>query len=145
MMAEVVAQAQKEALPQGASTYHLPFPCSPLLSPFFFFLTINLSVFASTDIGTKGLEPAIAEEAKGLASSAQTTKAQTGIPQTIQRPESPPVPEGGDTIMEEALEMAVSDPSLRLPAFLAHFDSLEFNSFPSSHFHHFGPPFASFL
>ena len=41
--------------------------------------------------------------------------------------------------------MAVVDPSLGLPAFLTHFDSLEFNNLPESHFHHFGPPYASFL
>ena len=41
--------------------------------------------------------------------------------------------------------MAVSNPSLGLPAFLAHFDSLEFNSLPASHFHRFEPSFASFL
>ena len=47
--------------------------------------------------------------------------------------------------MEEVLEMAVSDPSSGHPTFLAHFDSLEFNSLIASHFHRFGPPFASFL
>ena len=47
--------------------------------------------------------------------------------------------------MEEAPEMAVSDPNSGLPAFLALFDSLEFNSLPTSHFHRFGPPFGSFL
>ena len=47
--------------------------------------------------------------------------------------------------MEEAPEMAVSNPSSRLPTFLARFDSLEFNSLPMSHFHHFGSPFSSFL
>ena len=41
--------------------------------------------------------------------------------------------------------MAVSDPSSGLPTFQAHFDSLEFNSLTASHFHCFGPPFASFL
>jgi len=47
--------------------------------------------------------------------------------------------------MEEAPEMAISDPNSRFPAFLARFDSLEFNSLPASHFHHFGSPFGSFL
>ena len=47
--------------------------------------------------------------------------------------------------MEETPEMAVSDPSSGLPPFLACFDSLEFNSLLASHFHRFGPPFASFL
>ena len=36
-------------------------------------------------------------------------------------------------------------PSSRLPAFLTCFDSLEFNSLPTSHLHHFGPPYANFL
>lgn len=47
--------------------------------------------------------------------------------------------------MKEALKIAVSDPSSGFLAFLACFDSLEFNSLPAKHFHHFGPPFASFL
>ena len=47
--------------------------------------------------------------------------------------------------MEEAPEMADSNPSSRLPTFLARFDSLEYNSLPMSHFHHFGSPFSSFL
>ena len=47
--------------------------------------------------------------------------------------------------MEEALKMVVSDPSLGLPAVLARFDSLEFNSFLVSCFHRFGPFFGSFL
>ena len=41
--------------------------------------------------------------------------------------------------------MTVVDPSLGLPAFLTHFDSLEFNNLLESHFHHFGPPYTSFL
>ena len=106
---------------------------------------MTLSILAGADAGTKELELAIAEEAKGLAPRAQTTEAQTGIPQTIQRLESPLVLEGGDTTMEEAPEMAVLDPSLGLPTFLARFDSLEFNSLLASRFHRFGPPFGSFL
>ncbi|KAL0001814.1 hypothetical protein SO802_015595 [Lithocarpus litseifolius] len=47
--------------------------------------------------------------------------------------------------MEEASRVTVSDPGSGLPAFLAHFDSLEFNSLLASHFHRFGPPFGSFL
>ena len=47
--------------------------------------------------------------------------------------------------MKEAPKVVVSDPSSGLPAFLARFDSLEFNSFPASRFHRFGPPFGSFL
>ena len=99
---------------------------------------MTLSILAGVDAGTKELELAIAKEAKGLAPRVQTTEAQTGIPQTIQRLESPPVPEGKEITMEEALEMVVSDPSSGLPAFLARFDSLEFNSLPTSRFHCFG-------
>ena len=47
--------------------------------------------------------------------------------------------------MGEAPEVAISDPNLGLPTFLAHFDLLEFNSLPASHFHRFGPPFGNFL
>ena len=41
--------------------------------------------------------------------------------------------------------MTITDPSLGLPTFLTHFDSLEFNNLPVSYFHHFGPTYASFL
>ena len=145
MMTEVVAQAQKEALPQGAGTCSLPFPFSPVFVSLFFFFTMTLSILAGADAGTKELELAIAEEVKGLAPRAQTTEAQTGIPQTIQRLESPPIPKGEDTTMEEAPKMVVLDSSSGLPAFLARFDSLEFNSLLASRFHRFGPPFGSFL
>ena len=47
--------------------------------------------------------------------------------------------------MEEAPEMAVSNPSSGLLAFLARFDTLEFNSLPVSHLHRFWPPFSSFM
>ncbi|KAL0010920.1 hypothetical protein SO802_006028 [Lithocarpus litseifolius] len=95
--------------------------------------------------GTKEPELAITKEAKGLAPNVQTIEAQTRIPQTIQRPESPPVLEGGDITMKEAPEMTVLDLSSGLPIFLSRFDSLEFNSLPISQFHLFGPPFANFL
>ena len=41
--------------------------------------------------------------------------------------------------------MAALDPVSRLPTFLARFDLLEFNSLPTSHFHHFDPSYGSFL
>ena len=41
--------------------------------------------------------------------------------------------------------MAISDPDSGLPAFLARFDLLEFNSLPASHFHRFGPSYGNFL
>lgn len=65
-MAEVVTQAQKEALPQGVGTCSLPFP----FSPFFFFLSspplaITLSALSGVDTGTKEFGLAIAKEAQG--------------------------------------------------------------------------------
>ena len=39
----------------------------------------------------------------------------------------------------------VTDPNSGLLAFLTRFDSLEFNSFPTSHCHRFGPPYTNFL
>ncbi|XP_023893411.2 uncharacterized protein LOC112005397 [Quercus suber] len=47
--------------------------------------------------------------------------------------------------MGEAPEVIVSDHGFELPAFLARFDLLVFNSLPASHFHRFGPPFSNFL
>ena len=47
--------------------------------------------------------------------------------------------------MGEALEVTVPDSSSRLPTFLVHFDLLEFNNLPASHFHCFGPPFGNLL
>ena len=47
--------------------------------------------------------------------------------------------------MGEDIEVAISDPDSRLPTYLAHFNLLEFNSLPTSHFHHFGPSYGNFL
>ena len=47
--------------------------------------------------------------------------------------------------MGEALEVTILDHGSRLPAFLARFDLLEFNSLPISHFYRFGPPYGNFL
>ena len=41
--------------------------------------------------------------------------------------------------------MAISNPDSGLPAFLACFDLLVFNSLPTSHFHCFGPSYGNFL
>ena len=65
MMAQVVAQAQKEALPQGAGISSLFFPLPFIFissSLFFFFWT--LSALKGVDTGAKGLEPMVTEEAK---------------------------------------------------------------------------------
>ena len=47
--------------------------------------------------------------------------------------------------MGKAPEVAISNPDSWLPAFLARFDLLEFNSLLASHFYHFGPPYGNFL
>ena len=85
------------------------------------------------------------EEARGHLPAVQTIEAQLGISQTTPRPEGLSFPEERDITIEKASEMTVSDLHSGLPTFLTHFDSLEFNSLPTSHFHRFGPPFVSFL
>ena len=47
--------------------------------------------------------------------------------------------------MGDALGVAASDLDSRLSSFLAHFDLLEFNSLPASHFYSFGSSYGSFL
>lgn len=62
----------------GASSFFLPFPCSPpFVSLFFFFYhdSVSFFFFLGVDTGTKGPEPAIIKEAKGLAPSVQTSEA----------------------------------------------------------------------
>ena len=65
--------------------------------------------------------------------------------QSKQKAASPPVSAGGDTAMGDALGVAASDLDSRLSSFLAHFDVLEFNSLPASHFYSFGSSYGSFL
>ena len=65
--------------------------------------------------------------------------------QTAQRIERSLAPTRGDTSMGETPGVAALDLASRLPTFLAHFDLLELNSLPASHFHHFGPSYGSFL
>ena len=68
MMAQVVAQAQKEALPQGAgiSSLFFPLPFIFISSSFFFFFFFfwTLSALKGVDTSAKGLEPMVIEEAK---------------------------------------------------------------------------------
>ena len=67
MMAQVVAQAQKEALPQGTGISSLFFPLPFIFissSFFFFFFFWTLSALKGVDTGAKGLEPMVTEEAK---------------------------------------------------------------------------------
>ena len=47
--------------------------------------------------------------------------------------------------MREPQEVTISDPGSGLPAFLARFDLLEFNSLLANHFYRFGPPYGNFL
>ena len=65
--------------------------------------------------------------------------------QIVQGIEGSLAPTGGDTSRGKTLGMATLDPVSGLSTFLAHFDLLEFNSFPASHFHHFGSSYGSFL
>ena len=104
-----------------------------------------MSAFASADIGVKSPELVVPEVAMGSASDVSVAESQARIPQTIQRVESSLIPASGDTTIGEAPEVTIPDSSLGLPAFLAHFDLLEFNSLLASHFHHFGPSFGNFL
>ena len=65
MMAQVVAQAQKEALPQeaGISSLFFPLPFIFISSSLFFFFG-TLSALKGANTGAKGLEPMVTEEAK---------------------------------------------------------------------------------
>uniref|UniRef100_A0A7N2LPD1 Uncharacterized protein n=1 Tax=Quercus lobata TaxID=97700 RepID=A0A7N2LPD1_QUELO len=96
-------------------------------------------------IGTKESKLGTTEEAKGPFPTVQAVEAHSVISQTTPRLEGLSLPEEKDTMMVEAPKMTISNPSLGLPAFLTRFNSLEFNSLPASHFHHFGPPFVNFL
>jgi len=54
MMAEVAAETQKEALPQGVGTGSLPSPSSlSLFLPFYFLYFFTLSALVSADTGAK--------------------------------------------------------------------------------------------
>ena len=91
-----------------------------------------MSVFAGADTGAKDLEPVVPEIVMESAPDVQAVEAQIGIPQTIQRVESSPILESGDTTMGEAPWVTISDPGSRLPAFQARFNLLEFNSLPAT-------------
>ena len=65
--------------------------------------------------------------------------------QTVQGVEGSLAPTGGDTSIGKTPCVAALDPVSRLSTFLAHFDLLEFNSLPASHFHRFGPSYGTFL
>ena len=85
------------------------------------------------------------EENKGSLPTAQDVEVHIEIPQTTLLPGGLSLPEEKDTVMEGTPEMIVSYLGAGLLAFLVRFDSLEFNSLPTSHFHRFGRPYASFL
>ena len=114
------------------------FPSSPfyfLFSPFLFFFVVV--VVPGVDSGVRDFEFVVP---KGAVRSIQVADLQT-----TQRVEGSLTPTSGDTTMGEAPGVATLDPASRLPTFLAHFDLLEFNGLPTSHFHHFGPSYDSFL
>ena len=106
---------------------------------------MTLSTFANANTSGKDPKPVAAEVVANPTPNVQVVKAQAGIPQTIQRVESPPIPKSWNATIEEASRVTVSTLGSGLPAFLARFDSLEFNSLPASHFHRFKPSFGSFL
>ena len=65
--------------------------------------------------------------------------------QSKQKAVSLPVSTGGDIVMRDATGVAAPDLDSRLSSFLAHFDIMEFNSLPASHFYSFGSSYGSFL
>ncbi|KAL0012618.1 hypothetical protein SO802_007726 [Lithocarpus litseifolius] len=95
-----------------------------------------------TVMAKQTVEIVMAKESLGVTTS--STRKARDLPDHL-RPVGLSPPKEKDTIMEKALEMTVLDANSGLPAFLTHFDSLEFNSLPISHFPHFGPPFVNFL
>ena len=104
--------------------------------PFFFFL--SLAKFVSPlDASVRAPELVIPE---GVVGSVQAASFQT-----VQGVEGSLAPTGGDTSIGKTPCVAALDPVSRLSTFLAHFDLLEFNSLPASHFHRFGPSYGTFL
>ena len=65
--------------------------------------------------------------------------------QTTQKTEGSPTPASGDTVIGDIPGVAALDLDSRLSIFLAHFDLMEFNSLPASHFHSFGSSYGNFL
>ena len=104
-----------------------------------------MSTLAVVDTGVRAPKLVVPEVIVESTSNVQVAESQARTPQTIQRIESSLIPTSGGTTMVEAPEVTVSDPSSGLPAFLARFDLLEFNSLPVSHFYRFGPPYGNFL
>ena len=93
-----------------------------LVSPFFFFFWLSLSL------------------PEGAVGSIQAASFQT-----VQGVKGSLTPTRGDTSMGRAPRVAALNLALGLPTFVAHFDLLEFNSLPTSHFHCFGSSYGSFL
>ena len=89
------------------------------------------------DTGFKDSEPVIPE---GIVRSVRIADLQSK-----QKAASFPVSAGGDTAMGDASGVATPDLDSRLSSFLAHFDLMEFNSLPASHFYSFGSSYGSFL
>ena len=70
---------------------------------------------------------------------------QTADLQSKQKAASFPVSIGRDIAMGDASRVATPNLDSRLSSFLAHFDLMEFNSLPASHFYSFGSSYSSFL
>ena len=100
-----------------------------------------MSVFASVATGVRDPEFMVPKMAMGSARIAK----QAGTPQAVQKVDSSLTPTSGDATVGKTSEVAISDPNLGLPVFLAHFDLLEFNNLPTSHFHRFRPSYGNFL
>ena len=92
-------------------------------------------MFASAGVDTSVRDPkfVVPEVAVGSAQVAD----QVGTPQAIQKVNSSLASTSGDATIGKIPGVAISDPDLGLPTFLARFDLLDFNSHLASHFHHF--------
>ena len=91
----------------------------------------------NVDIGVRDSELVVPE---GVVGSFQVADLQI-----TQKAEGSSAPTGGDTMMGDVPRVAALDLDSRLSIFLAHFDLMEFNSLPTSHFHSFGSSYGSFL
>ena len=75
MMAEVVAQVQKEVLPQGPSNGSLAFSFPSIFISSFLLSFLTMSAFAGINIGAEDPEPAVTKEAKETVPYVQVVKA----------------------------------------------------------------------
>ena len=75
MMAEVVAQVQKDILPQGASNGSLAFSFPSIFISSFLLSFLTMSAFAGINIGAEDPEPVVTKEAKEIVLYVQVVKA----------------------------------------------------------------------